>query len=451
MKYEWSGNFTNRINGKPVKRQVNRVKPVYDFFYNEIKDFDQNKLSKLLRAIYDTYVVKIEIQDIMEAFNIFERNNARGVELEASDLLKNYLFIQGVEECETRWEQIVDNSLNTILRMLKHFYVSRNGYVNKSELYRKIRLYSSSIGATKLVEELESFSDYYSMILSADTSGIRSYYETIGYEALYSDQDKIEKIENSIQGLRLFNVTQTIPLIFSATNCFIRTSKNPRTDVNKYVSFLELLEKYHFINNAICGRIGNEVEKLYADYCVKYTTSNDFEDTTRALISVLKGQLAQQDEFVSRFMDINYDSDNIPLIAYIFDRINNINLRPGQRIKIFNPDFKYLRKNHNIEHFLPQKPEDEKLKDSDAFEVVDNIGNLLVISFSTNSKLGNKRPDEKFILLKGELSREIQNMDYIKSFVEKYEKYANNWSKEVILQRSKDIALHAYGEIWKIR
>ena len=102
-KYEWNREFTPKIGNKHVKLQIRRIKPIYDYFYNEIKSFDKAKLSNFLKVIYESYVVRIDIQDEVEAFSIFERTNARGVDLEASDLLKNYLFSRGVEGLEEAW------------------------------------------------------------------------------------------------------------------------------------------------------------------------------------------------------------------------------------------------------------------------------------------------------------------------------------------------------------
>ncbi len=75
-----------------MKRQINRIKPIYDYFYSKIQGFDQTKLSKFLDTIYRSYVVRIDIKDEIEALSIFERTNARGLDLEVSDLLKNHLF-----------------------------------------------------------------------------------------------------------------------------------------------------------------------------------------------------------------------------------------------------------------------------------------------------------------------------------------------------------------------
>src|SRR3989344_3011791 len=46
-KYEWNGNFPARIatvDGRRTRWQVNRLKPIYDFFFDVIKDLDQLQL-----------------------------------------------------------------------------------------------------------------------------------------------------------------------------------------------------------------------------------------------------------------------------------------------------------------------------------------------------------------------------------------------------------------------
>lgn len=450
-KYDWIGNFPTKIGTRQIKRQVNRIKPIYDYFFDQIKDFDQVKLSKFLKAIYEAYVVRIDIQDEVEAFSIFERTNARGVDLEASDLLKNYLFAQGVEGLEEVWPQIIENSDGTVLRMFKYFYVAQNGYVAKSDLYKKIRAYGNKIGAAQLVRELSDFSVFYSTIRSADGVGIKNYFDSIGCKSIASDQNKYEKIHIALEGLRLFKIAQIYPLIYAAIGCFVRNEggDNPALS-KKLIELFELMEKYHFINSAVCVRIGNEVEKLYADFCVEYAMSTDFEKTTKILLSNLKKQLASEDEFTSRFVEISYSQESIPLISYIFDRINNVGLHPGQRVHIFNPDQKILRKNHNIEHFYPQTPESEMKPDPETLEIVDNIGNLLVISFRTNSKLGNLSPKKKLEKLKGALAREVQNQPHIQDFLHTYEKSVASWGAKIIAHRAKDIATEAYRKVWKM-
>jgi uncharacterized protein with ParB-like and HNH nuclease domain len=451
--YGWEGKFPLKIGTKTVKRQINRVKPVYDLFDDFLRNHDGAQLSRLLEAIYKTRVIRIDIEGEEEAFSIFERTNARGADLEISDLLKNYLYQQRVPALDDKWSEIIGNSKGTILKMLKYFYVSRKGYVSKSELYRKLKEYCRETGgADKLVEELRKFSEFYAAVRKEEgPEVIRRYFESLACKSVSTDQDKYERVHIALQGLRLFKISQIYPLVDAAITCFVRTGAcNNRTQSKMLIKLLDTMEKYHFINNAVCDRIGNEVEKLYAGYCEKYALSKDFDKTTNDFIAALRKQLASEEEFTTRFSQITYSPQNISLIAYIFDRINNFGLAPGERIPIFSPQPSTKRKNHNIEHFYPQKPDEDVSLDPETREALDNIGNLLVVSFRANSSLGNLPPRKKVEKMTGELAKKIQNMPYIKTFIQKYEKAFDSWDKKAIQERANQLATEAYREVWKI-
>jgi hypothetical protein len=78
--------------------------------------------------------------------------------------------------------------------------------------------------------------------------------------------------------------------------------------------------------------------------------------------------------------------------------------------------------------------------------MLDNIGNLLVISFRTNSQLNNKLPEEKIQLLKSDPG--ILNLQYLQSFIAEYEQAANNWNDQTIEQRAIDLAKYCYKNVW---
>lgn len=448
---EWDETFPVKLNGKQVKRQINRLKPIYQYLYNEISSYDQAKLSKFLKAVYESYVVRIDISDELEAFDIFERTNARGMDLEVSDLLKNYLFSKGVANLQDRWDDIIDNADGNVLRMLKYFYVSQHGYVTKSELYKNLQKYGKTTGADTLVSELEEFSRYYDIVRNANKDGMRAYFDSLECPSIAGDQYKAESIYIAVEGLRLFKIVQVYPLIYAAFNCFKKCGGGTNGTLAKtLMKFFSALESYHFINTAICGRMGNEIEIPYATYCDKYSKSDDFVKTTNELLILLKEKLAGEEEFRTRFADIYYSKESISLICYIFDRINNFGRDPGQRVQIFSPDPKLLRKNHNIEHFFPQTPESEQKGDKEILEVVNYIGNLLVISFRTNSKLGNLRPDKKIEKLQNELLKEVENLSYVQEFMTIYGTQAKNWNQDAIAKRAEQLSKDAYTRIWKI-
>jgi hypothetical protein len=47
----WGGAFPTKLHGKPVKRQVNRVRPIYDYFAKRVEDKDEKQLDAFLAAI----------------------------------------------------------------------------------------------------------------------------------------------------------------------------------------------------------------------------------------------------------------------------------------------------------------------------------------------------------------------------------------------------------------
>ncbi len=453
---DWTGDFPDRIEvgdgkkktPKSIKRQRNKIKPIYDFFYKHIESYDKAALSRFLRALYSAYVVRIEIQDTVEAFSIFERTNARGVDLATSDLLKNHLFSQDLENIEVDWQTISSNSENSILRMLKYFYVSRNGVVTKSRLYKEIKKYGDNVGHARLVEELVDFSSFYKFIQSSEEATFRDYLGELSCSAIAGDQDKYQKIFLSVEALRLFKVIQIYPLIYSAITCFAKSGLGENAQKSKQlVRFFDVVEKYHFINTAICSRMGNEVEKLYADSCVAFNKSTDFEKTSGEIIRKLKEKLASEQEFTTAFVEVSYSANTIPLIAYIFDRINNHNLIPGQRCPIYISDPKVWRKNFNVEHFYPRKISDPK-GPSLSSDALDSIGNLLVISFKTNSQLSNRSPEEKIAQLKGPLAESVSNLIYLNKFVSEYADKACDWNDDLVKDRANQLAIHSYKKVW---
>ncbi|HET7107545.1 MAG TPA: DUF262 domain-containing protein [Candidatus Acidoferrum sp.] len=455
---DWDGVFPQKIGTpktgiKQVKRQSQRIRPIYEFFSKRIADFDQPKLSKLLDSVYKTRVIRIDISDDQEAFSIFERTNARGTDLEVSDLLKNYLYQQGVASLDEKWNETIENSEGTILRMLKYFYVSTNGYVNKSDLYAKLKVYCKDVGgAAPFVEELRQFSRFYSVIRKEQGADlIKEYFASIGCKALSGDTDKFQRVHLCLQALRLFKVSQNYPVIYAAV-CSIKKNDNleSKAVAKQFIRLLETMEKYHFVNNAICDRVGNEVEKLYAAYSEKFFKTKDVESTINELISSLRKQLASETEFITRFTELSYATDTLGLLAYIFDRFSNYGVAPGERVRIFNPQPGVRRNDHNIEHWLARNV-DGVVVDSPTLQAIDNIGNLLAISFRANSSLGNVSPAKKIQKLNGELSKKVQNLHYVRDFLQEYGPFANEWNEKQMNERATKMAKEAYKRTWSLQ
>lgn len=448
---EWDGKFPDTIEvgnkKKPVKRQNSRVQPIYDYAYNEVKEFCAGSPTpKLLEFVEQllrrSYIIRIDIEDEEEAFEIFERTNARGKPLEISDLLKNFLFSKQSQfssfNIQDGWDDVTRNAGSSILRMLKYFWVARKGHTATRDLYRNIRTYAANeVGVEKFFNELIDFSEFYAAYTSNDRATFGNWLHREGYS-----NEKAYQIEATrcVGSFRTFGVTQAIPVVFSATHSFVRDES--QTNPKKLLSLFRLLESYHFINNKVCNRVGNEVERLYAKVSEQFFNES-FGVIAESLEKELLLRLADKDEFIANFHRITYDNlSDRPTIRYIFDRILNKGTKPGQSLGFvdFFDDVNKVRSEFDIEHLLSQSLVSEDN------EVVHEMGNLMIIPRQINGILGNDDFPTKMAQLQdpNRYANNIKHVpDYIKDFINKYGK-TGVWADKEIQARTKDLAGECY-------
>ena len=89
----WDGGFPDKLNNKSIKRQINKIRPIYSFIRAEIKNYNIDELNEFINAVWLSYVVVIKVEDTQDVFKVFERTNARGLDLNIGDLLKPVLKI----------------------------------------------------------------------------------------------------------------------------------------------------------------------------------------------------------------------------------------------------------------------------------------------------------------------------------------------------------------------
>ena len=459
---KWDGKFNDKAeNGLSLKKQNNKLRPLYKTIKDRFDECSSEKLTNLIAALLDTYVVTLEIDSDESKFAIFERTNARGLDLNIGDLVKNFIFSYEDSTINEKWDEIILNAKGNLPKMLKYAWITKNGHVMQSKLYRQIKNYVSQKqnDINVYVEELLQFSKFYSTFQEASDKHTKEWLNEFGLNIISAYEYNVQEITRVFQALRLFRVTQVIPLIYSIFYHF-RRNKN-KTKKDRLIQLLQVFEKYHFVNNVICGRVANEVEKFYAAAAkeIYIDDVNNFAGDVELVerekedkfINHLKNKKAEKEEFTSQFVNIIYYSKrNVPYINYIFDRINNKRdttkkITGGNYVTIFDPSVTYQKRNYNIEHLLSQMFLDEK---SDEFnsEVIHQIGNLLVIPYHTNSGLPDKMID-KIKRLKSD-NKYVGNLRYIPLFMQRYSEDFNEWGKKSIEKRSKDLANEAFDSIW---
>lgn len=451
--YDWRGdNFPEFVvmpdkTKKAVKRQSARVEPIYKYASQQIAAYckkDQAAFQRFMKQLYhETFIIRIDVEEQAEAFEIFERTNARGKPLEVSDLLKNYLFSKDKDllsqSMEEEWRAISNDVGNNIIRFLKYFWISRRGHVVNRDLYRNLRLHVDEMGVNEFVRDLKEFSSYYRSFYSNDPQHLETWLSEKGVErnSMY-----LKEISRSCAALKAFRVTQPVPLLYAALVAYCNMDsekRQPKTLINIF----RLVESHHFINNKICNRIGNEVEKLYSSFSDKFYNGDDFAETTKDFERELLSRTAERDEFVAQFGYISYSNDGDKfIIRYIFDLISNSGVKEGQRSGIVNYYnlFNRIESEINVEHIFPQSLA------GDEDDYVHEIGNLLMVPKQINGILQNDEFHLKMDKLKNpnNYANNIKNVPtYVQSAVEEIEK-VSAWGPKAIQDRTSRLASEAY-------
>ena len=451
--YEWRGDsFPETVtlpdrSRKGIKRQVGRVEPIYKYAFQQIQAFcekDVSAFQRFMKQLYhDTFVIRIDVDEQSEAFEIFERTNARGKPLEVSDLLKNYLFSKDkellTESMEEAWDNISSDAGNNIIRVLKYFWISRRGHVVNRDLYRNLRTYASEMEVGDFVSELKEFSSYYRAFYAAESKHLDAWLSDRG---ISSNSMHLSEISRSCNAIKAFRVTQPIPLMFSILKAYEKLEETNRS-IKKLINIFRSIETHHFINNKICNRIGNEVEKLYASYSDKFYNGDDFDSTWEEFEKDLIQKTAERDEFTSQFGYLSYQNEGDKVtIRYVFDLLANKGMKEGQRVPILNYDhlFGRIESPYNIEHVYAQSHA------SDDDEFVHEIGNLLIIPKQINGILQNDDFPTKIDKLKNPTSygNNITHVPpYIQEFVKEVEEIGY-WDASTIEDRTNRLAARAY-------
>lgn len=445
--YDWNRNFspTVRRDGKTVsvRRQLSRLKPIYEFCLSQIDNFcgaEKSKFKKLANQIVQhTFVIRIDIEDRSEAFDIFERTNARGKGLEVSDLLKNFLFSKEKEYADESitdvWDEIVEGFGDNLLRALKYFWISRRGAVTSRDLYRKLRYYAGDIGVSQFIDELREFSRFYHAY-HADDPGVTK--EWLLSQEFPSNDMYLKEFRRICSILRLFGVTQVVPFVFSLLRAY-RNGERVEKAAKRALSTLRALESFHFVNNKVCNRIGNETEKAYADFSERLFHAVGLSETD-TIRNWFQSTMASVEEFTGSFSAISYQNrtDRIT-IRYVFDKLVNVGMKDGQRLDLVDIDAiqRGIRSSYDIEHLLSQSDADS----DEAQEYIHQIGNLIVIPKQINGIMGNASFDMKMDMLKApwKYDNNIKHVPtYLQEFVTDYG--AMQWGEEAIKKRTADLA-----------
>ena len=332
--------------------------------------------------------IKIVVDDVLNAYTVFETLNARGLELTTTDLLKNYLLSRMLQSSQDQkiakeqWQRIIQIiGLDEFPRFLRYYWNSCNEFIRKDRLFKTIR---DSIQTPESVFDLLNSLEQNAAI----------------YAALNDPNDDLwegnREIRNRIRELRLFKITQCFPLLITAYAKFSTTDFEQVLRICSIISF-----RYNVISNLN----PNLQENIY-----NLAAQKLFEGEIKSVKDIkreLKVIYPDDEQFSAAFSNKTISTrQNKKLVRYILYSLEN-------QIAQTNRD--YDDESGTIEHILPENPSDEWEKN---FEIenqstfIYRLGNYTLLEIGKNKECQNRYYPEKLPIYQTSQYQMTKKLDY---------------------------------------
>jgi len=333
----------------------------------------------LANFIYETIAtrllfIQVVVEDEAGAYTVFETLNARGLELTAGDLLKNYLLSivhptgdGNLAQAQQLWQGITSRiPAKYVAEFLRHYLNSTRAFVRKERVYKTIR------------NEISTPPQVFALLEDLDEASLLN--EALDDPA-HSLWDEVPDAHKHVRNLKLYRVVQYRPLVFAAWR------RLSRQDLAKVIRYCDVIS---FRYNMIAQRNTNRLEEIYNKVAVDL--HNGVLTTHTAVKEALSPVYVSDEEFKEAFAKrrINAAGQRKALVRYILVALEN---------QDHGVDYDWEESHATIEHILPENPGPEWLVDfpHDLHErYVDRLGNYLLLEGKLNRRdAGNKPFAEK--------------------------------------------------------
>lgn len=364
---------------KEKKKSHERMRRAFKFFYEKIQnviskysDNETDDKIECLDGYYDTFVKRfkvlyMEATKLEEAFVIFETLNARGRDLETSDLLKNYIFSQSkdISLAQKKWNSMV-GTLDKVdpTKYIRHFWNSCHEFTRDKALYRTI---SKNIATPKssrnLLDELERYAAYYHAMAFP------------GENVVFQN----EKLMNSLKALKMLKARSFYPVVLAMKQADITFSEE---DIALVVS---TIESYMLRNFTICGKVANQSERFFA--ATAKSIYNGELDAVADICAKVKEQMVTNEEFVNSFEGWVASKSEKEIVRYILSKIHRY-IDKGLEINLDTSEV-------HIEHIMPIDRSQWEVDPEVHEAYLWRLGNLMLLSGPINISISNKPFDDK--------------------------------------------------------
>lgn len=347
------------------------------YFYLLIKedietvDNKEDRLREIRSALLDMTAVRIVSNSEEDSYTIFEILNARGQELAAHELLKNYImrYIQPVQrrdDAKSKWEDMEQTIGSAMDKYIKHYATHRFGDTRDkySSAYQAIQKATRGQDIGALLDDIKLKSEYYYRII----------------HPIKGENGNCSEIEYQIfDFFRIKRFEQFRPILLS----LIHQKELGNLDDEKY--YLTLKYIYNFF---VCYTIiGEEKSNKLEDVVFKFARLFEIvysDDLLEEFADSLKQKIPGFEWFMNAFKNIGWS--------------NHFELYKGEKNKnrvqiILEVIEKYVSQAQHIETFTIEHilPDSESIENS-------QIGNLIPLEDEKNKRCGTKPLSDKLTI-----------------------------------------------------
>lgn len=428
-------NIDEETNNRRIKEKNDQLKKFFVYVYRKLK------------------FIQIETPEINDALKIFETINERGVGLNPMDLLKNLIFRQVSREdfgkIKDRWKVMVkklEKHKEKPLRFLRYFLMANyqinntrgDGILREDEIYPWITNADNAAQCNYVKQPFE-FVELLNQNLDS-------------YIQFFNGRDKngTNVYLNNISKLGGGSFRQHLVILLAIRDL-------PSDLFNHLAKQLEVLIFYYFIN-----RVQAKVyERNFSKWSSILKKINTKEDLNQFLENYLIPEVKSMEaDFATSFEQLNYNSLQRYRLRYILAKITQYT--DQERLGAYVPQTldAYITKGIEIEHILPETPEQELLDTfGEDYEIYKNkLGNLTLLEKSINASIGNgdyftvkvkEYTKSQFYLTKSlAILEDVGNNTAINRLNKKLKSY-EEWNRESIINRQQ-LLFELANEIWKV-
>ena len=364
------------IDTSIMSRHDKNIGSAFKYFINRIqedKSYNDNHSQYLINirnAVVEISYVSIISTTEEDSYTIFEILNARGLDLEDSELLKNYImrYIHPAEHRDRAkeiWMDIERSLGNEIKRFINHYTIHKYGYNKELSNYKIIQQNTKKNDVHLLLDDLQLKAKYYLKFASPKIGENLEECSAIEYRVFSFFKRK--------------RYRQMRPVFLS----LMHKMYQEQISKDEYEKIILYLNDFYICYNIIGDENSNKLSNSINKYALKIEndfSNDDLENFTMELIS----KMPSYDAFLNSFNTVGWSHHR----SFYEGEKNKVRVQTVLEVLERYVNDGYCRDDFTIEHIL-----DDSQGQDNAL-----IGNLIPLENKLNTKCNEKSFEEKCVI-----------------------------------------------------